>query len=65
MKSNTNMPICQTNMWARQLNGRGTRSKRYLSCAVVSLIAMATVVLRKALAFKSYLLKVINVHFSK
>lgn len=65
MKSNTNTTICPKNMWARLLNGRGTRSKRYLSCALASLIAMATVILRKALAFKSYLLKVINVYLSK
>ena len=65
MKLDINTKICPKNMWARQLNGRGTKSKRYLSCALASLIAMATVILRKALAFKSYLLKVINVYLSK
>ncbi len=65
MKSDTNTSICQTNMWARQLNGRGTKTKRYLSCAMASLITMAIVALKKVDEFRSYLLKVINVHFSK
>jgi len=47
MKSNINTQICQGNTWARLINGRGMRRKRYLSCAVVSLINMVTALIKK------------------
>jgi len=55
MKSNTNMPTCPKNMWARLLNGRGTRSKRLVSCVLANLLNKAIVLQKKVRGFVSYL----------
>ena len=47
MKSNTHIQTCQGNTWARLINGRGTKHKRYLSCVVASLINKAFALIKK------------------
>jgi hypothetical protein len=53
-----NTTTCPKNMWARQINGRGMRSKRYLSCVLASLLRMAIALRKKVRDLKSYLLNV-------
>jgi|13_taG_2_1085334.scaffolds.fasta_scaffold01129_7 hypothetical protein len=55
MKLNISTSTCPQNMWARQLNGRGTRSKRLVSCVLASLIKMVTALPRKVLDLNYYL----------
>jgi hypothetical protein len=58
MKSDTNMPTCQRTTWARLANGRGTRSKRLVSCVLANLINKGIVLLKKVRGLKSSLLNV-------
>ena len=58
MKSNTNMPTCQGTTWARLANGRGTRSKRLVSCVLANLLNKGIVLLKKVRGLKLFLLNV-------